>query len=219
MKFQRQDLIKSNHRYNQPTSFVYFGAHFFTIRYLAMASEFKKSLSLFDSIMLVAGSMIGSGIFIVSSDMAAQLGSTVLLLSAWALTSLLTISAALCYGELAGMFPQAGGQYVYLREIYGEKVGFMYGWTLFTVIQSGTIAAVAVAFAKFVGVLFPMFSEQNIALSLGGFSISFAQFLAVASIAVLTSINMKGVKEAKMIFFNYICFEIRSLTLCISNYS
>jgi len=128
---------------------------------------FKKSLNLFDSTALVVGSMIGSGIFIVSADMSRTLGSPGWLLIAWIITGLLTVFAALSYGELASMMPKAGGQYVYLREAYNPLVGFLYGWTLFAVIQTGTIAAVGMAFAKFAGVLFPFFSEKNIWLDLG----------------------------------------------------
>jgi APA family basic amino acid/polyamine antiporter len=117
--------------------------------------EFRRELGLFDSTMVVAGSMIGSGIYIVSADMARQLGSPGWLLFAWMVTGVLTITAALSYGELAAMMPHAGGQYVYLREAYSPLWGFLYGWTLFAVIQTGTIAAVGVAFARFLGILIP----------------------------------------------------------------
>ncbi len=120
--------------------------------------SFRRDLSLLDSTMIVAGSMIGSGIFIVSADIARLVGSGGWLLAAWVVTGLLTVAAALSYGELASMMPQAGGQYVYLREAYSPLWGFLYGWTLFLVIQTGTIAAVAVAFARFLGVLFPAIS-------------------------------------------------------------
>src|SRR5579863_9394549 len=116
---------------------------------------FVRELNLFDSTMIVIGSMIGSGIFIVSADMARLIGSPGWLLAAWVLTGVLTVAAALSYGELASMLPHAGGVYVFLRESYSPLFGFLYGWTSFTVIQTGTIAAVAVAFAKFLGVLFP----------------------------------------------------------------
>ena len=118
-------------------------------------TEFKRGLGLFDATMVVVGSMIGSGIFIVSADMARHLGSPGWLLVAWLVTGVLTITAALSYGELAAMMPRAGGQYVYLREAFSPLWGFLYGWTLFMVIQTGTIAAVAVGFARFLGVLFP----------------------------------------------------------------
>ena len=145
------------------------------------AHEFKRELGLFDSTMIVIGSMIGSGIFIVSADIARTVGSGGYLLLVWLITGIITVIGALSYGELAGMMPHAGGQYVYLREAYSPLAGFLYGWTLFLVIQTGTIAAVAVAFAKFTGVLFPWFSESNILLTLLGLKITAAQVLAIAS--------------------------------------
>ena len=166
-------------------------------------TEFKRGLGLYDSTMVVAGSMIGSGIFIVSAAMARQLGSPGWLLVAWAVTGVLTIAAALSYGELAGMMPRAGGQYVYLREAYSPLWGFLYGWTLFTVIQTGTIAAVAVAFARFTGVLFPAIAENRyliapIHVSSGyALSLSTAQLLAVALIALLTWTNTRGLDTAR----------------------
>src|ERR1700736_3401640 len=114
-----------------------------------------RALGLFDGTMIVVGSMIGSGIFIVAADIARQTGSAGGLLFAWIITGLLTVSAALSYGELAAMFPRAGGQYIYLREAYSPLWGFLYGWTLFLVIQTGTIAAVAIGFARYLGVLLP----------------------------------------------------------------
>src|SRR5438876_8338748 len=120
-----------------------------------------RGLGLLDSTMIVAGSMIGSGIFIVSADIARQVGSAGWLLAVWLITGLLTLIAALSYGELAAMMPRAGGQYVYLREAYSPLWGFLYGWTMLLVIQTGTIAAVAVAFAKFLGVLIPAISESE----------------------------------------------------------
>src|SRR5258705_10212159 len=125
-----------------------------------LEGDFKRELGLFDSTMVVCGSMIGSGIFIVSAGMARQLGSPGWLLIAWIVTGALTITAALSYGELAAMMPQAGGQYVYLREAYNPLCGFLYGWTCFSVIQTGSIAAVAVAFAKFLGVLVPALGKD-----------------------------------------------------------
>lgn len=163
--------------------------------------SFRRTLGLFDSTMLVAGSMIGSGIFIVSADIARQVGSPLLVLLVWALTGLLTIIAALSYGELAGLFPQAGGQYVYLRESFGRMSGFLYGWTLFTVIQTGTIAAVAMAFAKYTSVFLPSVSEKNVLIDLGlwGHTINGAQVFAIISILVLTAINARGVNLGKLI--------------------
>ncbi len=161
--------------------------------------NFKRELSLLDSTMIVIGSMIGSGIFIVSADIARTVGSPGYLLLVWLITGAITITAALSYGELAGMLPHAGGQYVYLREAYNPLVGFLYGWTLFLVIQTGTIAAVAVAFAKYTAVLIPWFSENNILFSLLGLKISAAQILAILSVVVLTSSNMRGVRTAKIV--------------------
>lgn len=161
--------------------------------------DFKRELGLLDSTMIVIGSMIGSGIFIVSSDIARTVGSPGYLLLVWLITGAITITAALSYGELAGMLPHAGGQYVYLREAYNPLVGFLYGWTLFLVIQTGTIAAVAVAFAKYTAVLIPWFSENNILFSLLGLKISAAQVLAILSVVVLTSSNIRGVRTAKIV--------------------
>ncbi len=161
--------------------------------------DFKRELGLLDSTMIVIGSMIGSGIFIVSADIARTVGSPGYLLLVWLITGAITITAALSYGELAGMLPHAGGQYVYLREAYNPLVGFLYGWTLFLVIQTGTIAAVAVAFAKYTAVLIPWFSENNILISLFGLKISAAQVLAILSVVVLTSSNTRGVRTAKIV--------------------
>ena len=162
---------------------------------------FRRELSLFDATMVVAGSMIGSGIFIVSADIARQVGSPVWLLAVWAATGVLTVFAALASGELAGMFPRAGGQYVYLREAFGPLVGFLYGWTLFLVIQTGTIAAVAVAFAKFMGVMVPWISPENrlVPLHAGAadFSITSQRLIAILVVAGLTWLNTRGIKTAK----------------------
>jgi APA family basic amino acid/polyamine antiporter len=161
--------------------------------------EFKRGLGLLDSVMIVAGIMIGSGIFIVSADIARTVGSAGLLLVVWVVTGILTMIAALSYGELAVMMPQAGGQYVYLREAYNPLVGFLYGWTFFMVIQTGTIAAVAVAFAKFTGVLIPWVSEQNVLLQFGVVRITMAHLVAVVCIVALTGINLKGLREGKIV--------------------
>jgi APA family basic amino acid/polyamine antiporter len=168
-------------------------------------TEFKRGLGLFDSTMVVAGSMIGSGIFIVSAAMARQLGSPGWLLAAWIVTGILTITAALAYGELAAMMPRAGGQYVYLREAYSPLWGFLYGWTLFMVIQTGTIAAVAVAFARYSGVLIPWIAEDRylfspLHVSTGyAVSVSTAQLVAVAMIALLTWTNTRGLQYGKIV--------------------
>jgi len=161
--------------------------------------EFNRRLGLLDSTMIVIGSMIGSGIFIVSADIARTVGSPGWLLVTWLLTGVITVIAALSYGELAAMMPHAGGQYVYLREAYGSAVGFLYGWTLFLVIQTGTIAAVAVAFARFTGVLIPWISESNKLLSTGSFSISVTQVFAILSLIVLTWINTRGIQTGKIV--------------------
>jgi APA family basic amino acid/polyamine antiporter len=160
---------------------------------------FKKELGLFDATMIVIGSMIGSGIFIVSADIARTVGSSGYLLLVWVITGIITLIGALSYGELASMMPWAGGQYVFLREAYNSFVGFLYGWTLFLVIQTGTIAAVAVAFAKYTAVLIPFFSGNNILISIFGLNISAGQILAIASIFILTYINANGVKEGKTV--------------------
>ena len=166
---------------------------------------FRRELGLFDSTMVVAGSMIGSGIYIVSAAMSRELGSPGWLLVAWIITGILTITAALSYGELAAMMPHAGGQYVYLREAYSPLWGFLYGWTLFTVIQTGTIAAVGVAFGRFLGILVPWVAEDNylippIHLSTGyAVSLSTAQLIAIVLIAFLTWTNTRGIKYGKVI--------------------
>ncbi len=159
----------------------------------------KRELGLLDSTMIVAGSMIGSGIFLVSSDMARTVGSPGIILAIWLFTGILTLIAALSYGELAAMMPKAGGQYVYLKEAYNPIVGFLFGWTTFMVIQTGLIAAVAIAFAKYTAELVPFFNEKNILFSLGSFSVNHTQLLALALIALLTYINLKGVKNAKIL--------------------
>jgi APA family basic amino acid/polyamine antiporter len=167
----------------------------------AAAQGFRRDLSLFDATMLVAGSMIGSGIFIVSADIARHVQSPFLLVLVWVATGLLTVVAALASGELAGMFPHAGGQYVYLREAFGPLVGFLYGWTLFLVIQTGTIAAVAVAFAKFLGVVQPWVSAENrlVPLAIGGhdLSITSQRLVAILVVALLTWLNTRGIRTAK----------------------
>jgi basic amino acid/polyamine antiporter, APA family len=165
----------------------------------ATSREFKHGLGLLDSTMIVIGSMIGSGIFIVSADIARTVGSPGLLLLVWLITGLITITGALSYGELAGMMPHAGGQYIYLREAYNPLVGFLYGWTSFLVIQTGTIAAVAVAFARFTSVLIPGLSENRILLEILGLRISAAQVVAIVCIAFLTFVNSRGLREGKIV--------------------
>jgi len=166
---------------------------------------FKRGLGLFDSVMVVVGIMVGSGIFIVSAEMSRQIGSSGWLLVAWAITGVLTVAGALSYGELAAMMPHAGGMYVYLREAFSPIWGFLYGWTLWTVIQTGTIAAVAIAFARFCGVLFPSISEQHYLFqphNLGSryaISLSTAQLLAIVVIVFLAVGNSLGLKYGKII--------------------
>jgi APA family basic amino acid/polyamine antiporter len=166
---------------------------------------FVRAIGLFDGTMIVVGSMIGSGIFIVAADISRQTGSPAGLILTWVLTGLLTISAALSYGELAALFPHAGGQYVYLREAYSPLWGFLYGWTLFLVIQTGTIAAVAVGFARYLGVLVPSISPtawivHPIALgSKYAISLSVQQLVGVLMIMLLTFINTLGVRLGKLI--------------------
>lgn len=163
------------------------------------SGSFHRSLNLFDSTAIVMGSMIGSGIFIVSADIARHTGAPGWLLLVWAITGLMTVFASLSYGELAGMMPRAGGTYVYLREAYSPLFGFLYGWTLFLVVQCGTIAAVAMAFAKYLGVLFPWISEYNIFFELGNVQVNFTQVIAIISIMLLTWINGRGVEQGKKV--------------------
>lgn len=173
--------------------------------------DMKRELGLLDATMLVAGSMIGSGIFIVSADIVRNVGSAGWLIFIWLLTGVITVIAALSYGELSAMFPKAGGQYVYLREAYNRLVAFLYGWSLFMVIQAGTIAAVGVAFAKFTAYLFPSLSDENILWDLGFVKINAAQFVAIGTIIMLTWINSRGVKNGKMIQTVFTIVKILSL--------
>lgn len=195
-------------------------------------AEFVQAITLTDATMLVAGSMIGSGIFITSAAMARSVGSPMWLLAAWALTGVITLLGALSYGELAAMFPRAGGQYVFLRESMGPLMGFLYGWTLFLVIQTGTIAAVAVAFGRFLGVLWPglspdryaWFPQANFcapwlgctdttnAIQLG---LSPQRVAALASIAALTAINLRGVREGKFVQTSLTILKTGALALLI----
>src|SRR6201994_2866433 len=160
------------------------------------APELVKGLGLTSATTLVMGSMIGSGIFIVSAEIARETNSPALLIGAWLVTGFLTIVGALSYGELAAMMPKAGGQYVYLRESLGPLWGFLYGWTLFTVIQTGTIAAVGVAFGKFLGVFFPSISQTNwiVHVGSGNVGLSTANLVGILVIVLLTFTNTRGVK-------------------------
>jgi len=164
-------------------------------------SQFKPSLGLLDATMLVAGSMIGSGIFIVSADITRHVGSAGWLIAVWLLTGFMTLTAALSYGELSSMYPKAGGQYVYLKEAYNPLLGFLYGWSFFAVIQTGTIAAVGVAFSKFAGYFFPQLDmvPTNVLFNIGSLPIYPAQLVSIALIILLTYINTKGVQGGKLI--------------------
>lgn len=161
--------------------------------------EFKKELGLLDGTMLVVGSMIGSGIFIVSADIARQVGSTGWLILIWLLSGIITMIAAVSYGELSAMFPNAGGQYVYLKEAYNKLIAFLYGWSFFAVIQTGTIAAVGVAFSKFTAYLIPAVSDENILYEIGSFKLNVAQIVSIVTIIFLTYLNTRGVKNSKIL--------------------
>lgn len=174
-------------------------------------TTFKPTLRLLDATMIVAGSMIGSGIFIVSADITRNIGSSGWLIAVWLLTGFMTITAALSYGELSAMFPKAGGQYVYLKEAYNPLIGFLYGWSFFSVIQTATIAAVAVAFAKFTAYLLPVFSEDHIVADLIYFRISAAQLLSIVIIVILTAINTRGIKSGKLIQTTFTLTKLLSL--------
>jgi APA family basic amino acid/polyamine antiporter len=181
----------------------------------------SRSLKLFDSTMLVAGSMIGSGIFLVTAQMAREVGSTGWLLLSWVITGALTLAAALSYGELAAMMPHAGGQYVYLREAFSPLPAFLYGWTLFLVIQTGIIAAVAVGFARYLGMLLPAISETAyivppVRIAPGyALSLSSTQLVAILVIVILTAINASGLRYGKLIQNIFTVSKIAALALVI----
>ena len=174
---------------------------------------FKPSLGAFDATMIVAGSMIGSGIFIVSADIMRNVGSAGWLVVVWLITGFMTLTAALSYGELSAMFPKAGGQYVYLKESYNPLLGFLYGWSFFSVIQTGTIAAVGVAFSKFAGYFFPglEMNDANILFQLGFLKVYPAQLVSIAIIVLLTFINTKGVQGGKLIQSTFTVTKLLSL--------
>jgi APA family basic amino acid/polyamine antiporter len=178
--------------------------------------KLKHELSLLDGTMLVAGSMIGSGIFIVSADITRNVGSAGWLIAVWIITGFMTLTAALSYGELSGMFPKAGGQYVYLKESYNKLTAFLYGWSFFAVIQTGTIAAVGVAFSKFTAYIVPdslkyLVSEDNIVLNAGWVKISSAQLVSIVLIIFLTYINTRGVRGGKLIQTTFTLTKLLSL--------
>jgi len=176
-------------------------------------TAFKPTLGLLDSTMIVAGSMIGSGIFIVSADITRNVGSAGWLIAVWLITGFMTLTAALSYGELSAMFPKAGGQYVYLKEAFNPLAGFLYGWSFFTVIQTATIAAVGVAFSKFAGYFIPALElkDENILLQIGSFKIYIAQLVSIVLIVFLTYINTKGVKGGKTIQTSFTVVKLLSL--------
>ncbi|WP_312207441.1 APC family permease [Epilithonimonas hominis] len=159
----------------------------------------EKKLKLWDAVMIVMGSMIGSGIFIVSADIMRNLGSGYWVIVVWLITAVMTVAAAISYGELSAMFPKAGGQYTYITEIFGKPMGFLYGWGMFTVIQTGTIAAVAVAFGKFTAYLVPSLNDAAPIFQSGDFKITWIQILAIFVILFLTFVNTKGVQFGKIL--------------------
>lgn len=175
--------------------------------------SFKPTLGLLDATMIVAGSMIGSGIFIVSADITRNVGSAGWLIAVWLITGFMTLTAALSYGELSAMFPKAGGQYVYLKESYNKLTGFLYGWSFFSVIQTGTIAAVGVAFSKFAGYFFPSLemTDENMLAQIGFVKLYPAQFVSIAIIIFLTYINTKGVQGGKLIQTTFTVTKLLSL--------
>jgi APA family basic amino acid/polyamine antiporter len=172
----------------------------------------KKRVNLFDGISMVAGAMIGSGIFIVSADIARSVGSPGWLMIVWLITGIITVIGALSYGELAAMMPSVGGQYVYLRESYHPLIGFLFGWTTFLVIQCGSIAAVAVGFAKFSGVLFPWISENNILVQAGAFKINSTQLVGMVLIMFLTWLNTRGIVTGKTVLNIFSSTKVIALT-------
>ena len=174
-------------------------------------AKFKPVLGLWDATMIVAGSMIGSGIFIVSADILRNVGGSGWLITVWLITGFMTISAAVSYGELSGMFPKAGGQYVYLKEAFNPLIAFLYGWSFFAVIQTGTIAAVGVAFSKFMAYIVPQVSEDIVLLDLGLLKISPAQIISIVIIVLLTYINSRGIQGGKAIQSTFTVTKILSL--------
>ena len=175
--------------------------------------EFKPSLGLLDATMIVAGSMIGSGIFIVSADITRNVGSAGWLIAVWLITGFMTLTAALSYGELSAMFPKAGGQYVYLKEAYNPLAGFLYGWSFFAVIQTATIAAVGVAFSKFAGYFIPALelNDNNVLFQILGLKIYTAQIVSILLIVLLTWINTGGIKSGKIIQTVFTVVKLLSL--------
>ena len=178
-------------------------------------SELKRTLSLKDSISIVAGSMIGSGIFIVSSHIARISDSAILLISVWILAGFITLLGALSYGELSSTIPHEGGQYIYLEKIFSRKVAFLYGWTLFLVIQTGTLAAVNIAMAKFLGLIFPVIDSSHKILSVGSYSLSNQQVFAILTVLFITFINSRGVKAGILVQNIFTVTKILSIVAII----
>lgn len=178
-------------------------------------TKFKQDITLLDATMIVVGIMIGSGIFIVSADIARTVGSAGMLLAVWGITGVMTLIGALSYGELGGMFPKAGGQYIYLREAFNPLVAFLYGWTFFMVIQTGSIAAVGVAFAKYLAVLVPAFDESHVLLRIGAFTVSVSQVISISLIVFLTWVNTRGIRLGKLIQNSFTFAKIVSLAVVI----
>ncbi len=180
-------------------------------------AEFRRSLGLLDATMVVMGSMIGSGIFIVSADITRNVGSAGMLILVWVLTGIMMICAALSYGELSGMYPKAGGLYVYLREAFGPLVAFLYGWALFAVISTGTIAAIGVAFGKFAAYIFPFLGEKNYLMGSEQdfFKVSAAQLTSIAMIVILTFINARGVQNGRLVQTIFTIAKIGGLALLL----
>ncbi|HUX83758.1 MAG TPA: amino acid permease [Chitinophagaceae bacterium] len=179
------------------------------------SGSFRRSLGLLDGILLVSGVMIGSGIFLVSAEISRTVGSAGLMMLVWVIGGLMTIAAAVSYGELSGMFPRAGGQYVYLREAFNPLIGFLFGWSFFAVIETGTIAAVAVAFAKYAAFIYPSLGEEHKILTLGSFSISVAQVIAIGLVLLLSYINTRGIQSGKWIQAIFTTAKILSLVILI----
>ncbi len=175
------------------------------------SSQFKRELNLLDATLLVVGSMVGSGIFIVAADITRHTGSAGWLILVWLIGGFMTLTAALSYGELSGIYPKAGGQYVYLKEAYNPLMAFIYGWALFAVIQTGTIAAVGVSFFKFLAYFIPGISEDLVLFSIGSFKVSPAQVLAIGLIFLLTFVNTRGVKTGKWIQLIFTLTKIVSI--------
>ncbi len=178
-------------------------------------SELKRTLNLKDAISIVVGSMIGSGIFIVSTHIARFTNSGLLLILVWLLAGLITLLGALCYGELSSTIPDEGGQYIYLKKIFNKKIAFLYGWTLFLVIQTGTLAAVFIALSKFIGLIIPIISSSNYIIKLSHYSLSTEQLFAIVNVLILTFINSKGVKLGVLVQNIFTLTKILSIVLII----